>query len=103
MSVPDFGVHKDVIVGFRPEDATLAPPDATTSFPGEVEITEMLGPEILAHIRLDGVSSEGGGSGLVLVRVDPDSRVRAGDRVGLELSPAPLRVFDPASGEALVR
>jgi multiple sugar transport system ATP-binding protein len=101
VSMPELRAHNDVIVGFRPEDATLAAPDSTTSFPGEVEITEMLGPEILAHIRLDGVAREGSPSDLVLVRVNPDSPMRAGDRVGLELNPARLRIFDPGSTEAL--
>ena len=101
LTIPGLGVREEVIVGFRPEDATLASPDRTEGLPGAVEITEMLGPEILAHVRLDGVSVEGGGSGLVLVRLDPDTHVRAGDRVGLELNPTRLRLFDAGSGQAL--
>jgi multiple sugar transport system ATP-binding protein len=100
ISAPGWDAAGEVIAGFRPEDAVLSSPDAEGALRGVVEITELLGPEILAHLRLEGAAAERNAGGRVLVRLDPDSRVAPGDQVGLQLDFARVRLFDPATGEA---
>ena len=102
ISVPEWAARGDILVGFRPEDATLVPIDTAGSLRGSVEITELLGHEILAHVRLEGVPAEHDAGGRVLVRLDAESRVAPGDRVGLRPELAHLRLFDPTTGEARV-
>ena len=52
------GRRGEVLVGLRPEDFTLSngASSAVTRLSAEIQITEQLGPEMLAHFRVDGLS-----------------------------------------------
>ncbi len=100
VSAPGWAAAGEVIAGFRPEDAVLATSGAEGTLPGVVEITELLGPEILAHLRLEGAGVEHNAGGRVLVRLDADSHVTPGDQVGLQLDLTRVRLFDPVTGNA---
>ena len=86
-----------VLIGVRPEHLIIGPPDAPGpgGFSARVELVEPLGSETLAQMSLGGQS--------VTARVSPDSRIRAGDRVGVHMAPERIHLFDPRSGIALAR
>jgi multiple sugar transport system ATP-binding protein len=106
----------EAIVGVRPEDFFLAA-NGTASFPAQVEITEELGPETLAHLRVEGLriahlgerAAEGEDeqaselSDTLVVRFDSNTEVRAGARVQLAVNAERLQLFDPGSGDSLLR
>ncbi|HKI91348.1 MAG TPA: ABC transporter ATP-binding protein, partial [Gaiellaceae bacterium] len=82
----------DVIVGLRPEDFALGG-DGPESIGAAVEISERLGPEVLAHLRADGLpiaelerandahEEAGELSGTIIARFDPSFSVSPGERV----------------------
>jgi multiple sugar transport system ATP-binding protein len=108
------GRDGEVLVGLRPEDFKLANGDG--GFDAEIQFTERLGPETLAHFRAEGLSvvqaqeqiSAGEEeerpselSEVLVARFDSSVAVAAGDRVRLTIAQDRVRLFDPASGEAL--
>ena len=118
---------KEVVVGIRPEDladAALLDGDGgrRQQLVGTVELVEALGSEKLVHFRLEAehvrglqtmVAAKGEAEGLEageiatadavngVARVDPASRLRAGDEARFAVAVEHLHVFDPDSGEAL--
>jgi len=109
-----------VVVGLRPEDFLLAAANDNEEeavIPAEVQITEQLGPEVLLHFRADGVeiaATEAAASlddevaaapiaDALIARVDPAFRGARGDRVQLRVNRERMQLFDPASGESLLR
>jgi multiple sugar transport system ATP-binding protein len=110
------GRSGDVLVGLRPEDFALADGAATaTRLPAEIQITEQLGPEMLAHFRVDGLSvahpdarrrvvqsDESIELGDTLIgRFAPNAPLAAGDRVEITIERERLQLFDPVTGESL--
>jgi multiple sugar transport system ATP-binding protein len=110
------GRSGDVLVGLRPEDFALADGAATaTRLPAEIQITEQLGPEMLAHFRVDGLSvahpdarrrvvqsDESIELGDMLIgRFAPNAPLAAGDRVEITIERERLQLFDPVTGESL--
>ncbi|HEY5192906.1 MAG TPA: sn-glycerol-3-phosphate ABC transporter ATP-binding protein UgpC [Solirubrobacteraceae bacterium] len=118
---------EDVVVGIRPEDlsdATLLT-GATSErqhLVGTVELVEALGSEKLVHFRLEaehvrGLQSvvaghddaEGLEAGEIsaaanvngVARVEPASRLRAGEQARFVVATDRLHLFDPTSGNAL--
>jgi multiple sugar transport system ATP-binding protein len=104
----------EVLVGLRPEDFKLA--DGSGGFDAEIQFTERLGPETLAHFRAEGLSvveaQEQISAGeqeerprelteVLVARFDSSVPVAAGDRVRLTIARDRVRLFDPASGDAL--
>jgi len=106
--------RRDVVVGLRPEDFVLDR-DGEGSIGATVEISERLGPEVLAHVRADGLrradlrvrdaaeSDEEGAelSGTLVARFDPSFAATAGDRVRLRVNASRLQLFDPQTGESI--
>jgi multiple sugar transport system ATP-binding protein len=74
-------------VGFRPEDARLAPADSA-DFVGVVTLVELLGAEALVHLRLEGGEA-------VVVRVRDGAVPLVDERVGLRVPPEKLHAFGP--------
>jgi multiple sugar transport system ATP-binding protein len=115
----------DVIVGIRPEDfedARFAPSDhpAGVEFTAPIEVVESMGSEIYVHFAFEGgqVSSAelaelardagvaetpGGGAGLAVARLNPESDVSQGERAELWFDGAKLHLFDPGEGASLRR
>ncbi len=121
---------KEVVVGLRPEDLSDAALDtnghggAGQQLVGTVELVEALGSEKLVHFRLEAehvralesmASVEGDAEGLEageissaanvngVARVEPASRLRAGEQARFAVAIEHLHLFDPTSGAALAR
>ncbi len=86
---------KPAIMGARPEHIALGDGAAGRSFEAVVEVVEQLGAEILLECRV-------GETRVTVARVEPESRVAAGDRVRLSVQPGRLHFFDPTT-EAAIR
>ncbi len=102
----------EVLAGLRPEhfqDARLHPREGDVTLPADVEITEQLGPETYAYIRvLDLEAAEVGERPLELegafaARLDARSSAAAGERLEVSVDLEGLHLFDPVSGAALLR
>ncbi|MGE8407023.1 MAG: ABC transporter ATP-binding protein [Pseudomonas sp.] len=86
---------RDVVLGLRPEQFSLAPA-AANGLPclrAEVQICEPTGPDLLVFVMLNQVK--------VCCRLPPEVPVRPGDNVNLQFDPARVLLFDAASGERL--
>ncbi|RDZ38231.1 glycerol-3-phosphate ABC transporter ATP-binding protein [Haloferax sp. Atlit-47N] len=81
-------------LGVRPEDVSLVSNSAgaSESFTAEVTVTEPLGELLLLHCRL--------GDEEIRVKVEPRSRITAGDTVELAVDTDRLHLFD-ADGDAV--
>jgi len=107
----------DVLVGLRPEDFSLenAGSSKATQLPAEIQITEQLGPELLAHFRVDGLrvaypearrriadGDEPRELGeTVIGRFAPNAPIAAGVQVEVAIDRDRIQLFDPATGESL--
>jgi multiple sugar transport system ATP-binding protein len=107
-------VGRAVVVGIRPEafeDAALRPDvPAERVVPASVDLVEVHGAEILAHVSLDaptvdwraGVDEADAAPGAAVVaRLSPRSDAAPERSLGLAVDPAGLRLFDPENGTAL--
>jgi multiple sugar transport system ATP-binding protein len=101
----------DVLVGVRPEDFVLA----GDGLPAEIRITEQLGPELLAHFHVEGLSvahlgPRGGEEteesaelvDTLVARLDPNAAVAPAQRATLAINRERMQLFDPASGRSLL-
>ena len=85
---------KRVTLGVRPEHVSLGNGAPQSSFDANVEVLEQLGSEIVLEARA-------GDARLTIARIDPQARLRAGDRLRLSVEPERLHFFDLATGEAI--
>jgi multiple sugar transport system ATP-binding protein len=83
-----------VILGIRPEHLVLGNGIPGSGFDAGVEVIEQLGSEMLVEARA-------GEASLTVARVDPQSRLSAGDKVRLSVQPERLHFFDPATERAI--
>ncbi|MFK0086638.1 ABC transporter ATP-binding protein [Pseudomonas sp. NPDC090755] len=96
LGIHDAGLEeREVILGIRPEQITLAPAQANglPSLRAEVQITEPTGPDLLVFVTLNQTK--------VCCRLAPDVAVRVGDTLNLQLDPERVLLFDAVSGERL--
>ena len=92
-----------VLVGVRPEDFVVS---SEGSLPGRVEITERLGPEVLVHFRVDGVTvadlaaTENSTelANTLIARLDAGFHATRGDEIRFDVLPERIRLFDPTTG-----
>jgi multiple sugar transport system ATP-binding protein len=88
-------VGRDVILGIRTEDLTVA--DAAASdqlcFDAVIEVVEQLGSEILLDMKV--------GEGVMVACVEPTVRVKVRNRLRVAMRPSRLHVFD-ANTEAAI-
>ena len=80
----------ELAVGLRPEGIAIV----AAGQPAEVVAVEPLGSEVIVDVRIEGQPLK--------VRAAPDVRPAPGSTVQLRADPAAVRVFDRASGAALV-
>jgi multiple sugar transport system ATP-binding protein len=94
-SVPVAGaaVRGDVKLGFRPEHATVAEPDAEAAFAGEIYVVEPLGNETLVAVDVGGT--------VVNVRAAAGFTAAIGQRCAVRPDLRQLHLFDAETGEAL--
>jgi multiple sugar transport system ATP-binding protein len=85
---------KRVTLGVRPEHLSLGNGVPQSSFDASAEVLEQLGSEIVLEARA-------GDARLIVARIDPQSRLRAGDRLRLSVQPERLHFFDPATEKAI--
>jgi multiple sugar transport system ATP-binding protein len=111
----ELGRHAgDVVVGLRPEDLRLAEGEAE-SFDAEVVVTEQLGPEVLAYLRVDGMcvapsvareteerDEPADLRGTLVARLPGNTRLSAGERLPIAPNVLSLNLFDARSGESLL-
>jgi ABC-type sugar transport system ATPase subunit len=74
-------------LGIRPEQVQLVGTDVPQALSGTVELVERVGADSFV------VSQLGNGT-TVTARVDAATRISEGDRIGVRLPPAELRLFD---------
>jgi ABC-type sugar transport system ATPase subunit len=78
-----------LLIGLRPEAATLdRRPDASPMC-GEVELREVLGAEVLLHLR--------SAAGPITIRTDAASAAREGEEITVWIDPRSLHLFDAES------
>ena len=94
-----------IVVGFRPEDATLAGPDDANAFKLHVANVEDLGSDgyIYGTIITDGSAAEQASAvmsdqdKMTTVRVNPRLLPKVGDTVRIKIDPAKMHLFSPSS------
>jgi ABC-type sugar transport system ATPase subunit len=93
---PELGASPgtDLTVGLRPEAIQLSQTPVPDAFPAQVFLTEPLGSEVIVNVRL--------GDEIVKVRTAPDVRPAPHDTVYLTARADGVRLFDRATGRALV-
>ncbi len=103
---------ENVLVGLRPEafvDAHLGSDDESSVLQADVEITEQLGPEVIAYVRVGGLRTVDLDerpvelTGALAVRLDPRTHARPGAGLRLALDLAQVHLFDVTSGDTLLR
>ena len=104
VQVPDervqtFGPYdgKEILLGMRPEDIhnpAFTPPGIKTQpVQGKVEVTELMGNEVLAYCSW--------GEHSFVARVDPRSRYHYGDTINLDFDMNNMHVFDRETEKAI--
>ncbi|PYY92471.1 sugar ABC transporter ATP-binding protein [Pseudomonas sp. TKO26] len=86
---------REVILGIRPEQISLAPAEANglPTLRAEVQVVEPTGPDTLVFVTLNGTK--------VCCRLAPDQAPDAGETLTLQFDPARVLLFDAQSGERL--
>ena len=89
---------QQVIFGIRPEDlhnAQYTPPGFTAApMQAKVDVTELMGNEIFVYLLT--------GEKQFMARVDPRTRVRAGDALDLNINMDYMHLFDPKTEAAII-
>jgi multiple sugar transport system ATP-binding protein len=88
-------VDRQVTLGVRPEDLTVAGADDRDMpcFDAMIEVVEQLGSEILLDMKV--------GDGVMVASVEPSMRVKVHDRLRLAMRPSRLHVFDAKTEAAI--
>ncbi|MBT1166630.1 ABC transporter ATP-binding protein [Bifidobacterium simiarum] len=94
-----------IVVGFRPEDATLAGPDDANAFKLHVANVEDLGSDgyIYGNIVTDGSAAEQASAvmsdqdKMTTVRVNPRLLPKVGDTVRIKIDPEKMHLFAPST------
>jgi ABC-type sugar transport system ATPase subunit len=77
---------RGVLLGFRPEHVTLTAAGTAGSVPAEVTVSELAGAERFVFLKL--------GTETIIARLPATVRVDAGERVGVQINPDSLHLFD---------
>jgi len=108
--------QREVIAGIRPEHFEDAAINADgLRFRAKLDVVESMGSEYYVYFeggevhsdQLDelaadtGVEEVPGAGSSVVARLDAASRAEAGAEIELALDPSEIKLFDPASGNAL--
>jgi multiple sugar transport system ATP-binding protein len=88
-------VHREVTLGVRPEDLTVASAADRDMpcFDAVIEVVEQLGSEILLDMKV--------GDGVMVASVEPTVRVKVRDTLRLAMRPSRLHVFDAKTEAAI--
>ena len=83
----------EVVIGVRPENLALEPRANAAAIDAAVELREVLGAEVLLHLRSE--------AGPLTVRADAHSPARQGDKLRLWIDESAMHVFDARSEQRL--
>ena len=86
-------VGRQVTLGVRPEDVTVAGEADPLCFDAAVEVVEQLGSEIVLDTKV--------GDDTIVACVEPTLRVRVHDKLRLAMRPSRLHVFDAETEAAI--
>ncbi len=88
-------VNREVTLGVRPEDLTVASAadGDNPCFDAVIEVVEQLGSEILLDMKV--------GDGVMVASVEPTVRVKVRDTLRLAMRPSRLHVFDAKTEAAI--
>jgi len=96
--------NNQIVVGFRPEDASLAAPDDSNAFSLKVMNVEDLGSDgyIYGNILTDGSAAEASTmmsdqNKLTTIRVNPRALPKVGDVVKIKIDPSKMHLFAPST------
>ena len=96
--------NNQIVVGFRPEDASLAAPDDANAFSLKVMNVEDLGSDgyIYGNIITDGSAAEASTmmsdqNKLTTIRVNPRALPKVGDTVKIKIDPSKMHLFAPST------
>jgi multiple sugar transport system ATP-binding protein len=89
---------KQIVLGIRPEDIHVPEylPQGIIASPVQaiVDVTEMMGNELYLHLLSDNKT--------FLARVDPRTKARPGQKIGVVFNMASMHAFDPDTSKAIV-
>ncbi len=104
---------RSVVLGLRPEHLPVAGSGlAGPTLAADVDLVEALGAELVVHFTIDArrVRPEGAvdadaeavtEAGEGVARVDPDARVKPGERITFAVNATGMQFFDPGTGQAI--
>jgi multiple sugar transport system ATP-binding protein len=118
------GGNRRVIAGLRPEsfeDAEIARRQGRSGgheFEADVDLTESMGSEVYAYLRLEGTHAEskhlaeleadsgaadvpGAGTDQLVTRLSPDTQIQRGQKARFWLDTDRIHLFEPESGHSL--
>jgi sn-glycerol 3-phosphate transport system ATP-binding protein len=84
---------RGVLLGFRPEHITLVAPGTAGAATAEVSVSELAGAERFIFLKLGGET--------IIARLPASVRVEAGERVGVQVDPDTLHLFDQETEMAI--
>src|SRR5207247_6731319 len=83
-----------LVLGFRPEGASLTSPEEDGALRGTVYVTEEMGNETFVFLKCE--------EALVTVRAEAHFKAEIGDVLGVRVPPSSVRLFEAQTGNALV-
>lgn len=86
---------KELILGIRPEDLSLASPGTKNTIGGKVYVIENMGNHKIVDVELAGNST-------IRVRVAPKMKADIGDNVAISFNMEMVRLFDAGSGDSIM-
>ena len=83
-----------MVLGFRPEDATLTRESVPNATEVEVYMYEPLGSEVIADLKI--------GEDLIKAKTSPDFELKIGSKLWLSVKEKAIHIFDNKTQQALV-
>ena len=95
ISIAGNHVTKDVAIGLRPHDLTLAngTNDASTKFPAKIHLTEPLGDVTVLDVQAQGANLK------MVLREEVAAKFTVGDQIEVAFDPVDLHFFDRSNGQ----
>lgn len=87
-------IGKKIKIGVRPEDIFEATAEGLNTFTTKLEISEMMGSEVLAYFNFAGSKTIG--------KFNPDTKVRAGKSVMFSMDVSKIHIFDIETEKTII-
>ena len=92
--LPAAASAETLVLGFRPECASLTSPQEDGALLGIVYVTEEMGNETFVFLKCE--------DALITVRAEAHFKAEIGDVLGVRVPPSSVRLFEARTGKALV-